>query len=97
MFGDITHRFDNNWTLTGAINAVRSDTSFLSPYPARVSGDTYRLPISAAEYKDDQLAFNLKASGPFTLFGRQHELMLEPAAGGTISLTAYIRQLTRHR
>lgn len=76
VFGDITHRFDNNWTLTGAINAVRSDTSFLSPYPARVSGDTYRLPISAAEYKDDQLAFNLKASGPFTLFGRQHELML---------------------
>jgi outer membrane receptor for ferric coprogen and ferric-rhodotorulic acid len=75
-FGDVTHRFDNNWTLTAAVNAVYSEASFLGSYPARVSGDTYRLVVADAEYTDKQLALNLKASGPFSLFGRQHELMV---------------------
>lgn len=75
-FGDITHRFENDWNVTGAFNIVRSDASFLGNYPSRVSGDTYTLPVSNAEYADRQYAVNLKLGGPFTLFGRRHELML---------------------
>lgn len=76
VFGDITHHFGHNWSVTGAINAQRADTRFLASYPSRVEGDTYSLSAVGTNYKDEQLSFNLKANGPFTLFGREHELML---------------------
>jgi outer membrane receptor for ferric coprogen and ferric-rhodotorulic acid len=76
LFGDVTHRFDNGWNLTAAANFVRSESSLLGSYPVRVSGDTFRTSAVDAEYTDTQAAFNIKASGPYTLFGRQHELML---------------------
>ncbi|WP_437879814.1 TonB-dependent siderophore receptor [Pseudomonas sp. LRF_L74] len=76
LFADITHEFDNEWKLTLATNAVWSDADFLSSYPARVSGDNYRLTVSQADYEDTQLGVDLYATGPFELFGRKHQLML---------------------
>ena len=75
LFSDIKHHFDNGWDLALALNAVWSDAKFLSSYPARTTGDNYRLVVSQADYQDRQLGVDLYASGPFTLFGREHQLM----------------------
>ena len=76
LFSDLKHHFANGWDLTLALNAVWSDAQFLSSYPARVSGDNYRLVVSQADYEDRQLGVDLYATGPFSLFGREHQLML---------------------
>jgi iron complex outermembrane receptor protein/outer membrane receptor for ferric coprogen and ferric-rhodotorulic acid len=76
LFGDVTHKFDNEWTLTLAMNAIWSNADFLSAYPSRVSGDNYRMTVSQADYEDTQFALDLYATGPFELFGRRHQLML---------------------
>lgn len=80
LFGDVTHHFDNDWKLTFAANGISSDADFLSSYPARVtsntSGNVYTLPISKVNYDDRQYGLDLFATGPFSLFGREHQLML---------------------
>lgn len=76
LFGDLSHSFANDWQLTVAWNSIWSDSNFLSSYPARVSGDEYRLPISKADYNDQQFGIDVYANGPYSLFGREHELML---------------------
>ena len=76
VFGDVKHRLGNGWNLAGAFNAVRSRASFVANYPTRVSGDSQSLSWVDAEYKDRQVAFDLRATGPYTLFGREHQLML---------------------
>ena len=75
LFSDIKHHFDNGWDLTLALNAVWSDAQFLSSYPARTTGDNYRLVVSQADYQDRQLGVDLYATGPFSLLGREHQLM----------------------
>lgn len=76
VFGDLKHRLGNGWNLTAAFNTVRSDASFVANYPARVSDTGQTLSWVDAEYKDKQVAFDLHATGPYTLFGREHQLML---------------------
>ncbi len=76
VFGDVKHRLGNGWNLTAAFNAVHSKASFVANYPARVSGSSQTLSWVDAEYTDKQIAFDLHATGPYTLFGRQHQLML---------------------
>lgn len=76
VFGDVKHRLGNGWNLTAAFNAVHSKASFVANYPARVSGSSQTLSWVDAEYTDKQVAFDLHATGPYTLFGRQHQLML---------------------
>lgn len=80
LFGDVTHHFDKDWKLTLAANGISSDADFLSSYPARVtsntSGNVYTLPISKVNYDDRQYGLDLYATGPFSLFGRDHQLML---------------------
>ena len=75
LFSDVKHHFDNGWDLTLALNAVWSDAQFLSSYPARTTGDNYRLVVSQADYEDRQLGLDLYATGPFSLLGREHQLM----------------------
>ncbi|MEN2387608.1 MULTISPECIES: TonB-dependent siderophore receptor [Comamonas] len=76
VFGDLKHNLGNGWNLKAAFNAVRSNASFLANYPARASGSNETLSWVNAEYTDKQVAFDLHATGPYTLFGRQHQLML---------------------
>jgi iron complex outermembrane receptor protein/outer membrane receptor for ferric coprogen and ferric-rhodotorulic acid len=76
LFSDITHSFDNDWKLTLAMNTIWSKANFLSAYPARASGDSYKQTVSQADYDDTQHALDLYATGPFELFGRKHQLML---------------------
>jgi outer membrane receptor for ferric coprogen and ferric-rhodotorulic acid len=75
LFSDLTHVFDNDWTLTLASNSIWSDAGFLSSYPSRTSGDNFNLLVSKADYEDRQLGLDLYATGPFQLFGREHQLM----------------------
>lgn len=75
LFSDITHYFDNEWKVTLAMNSIWSNADFLSSYPNRVSGDNTRLTVSQADYKDTQFGVDLYATGPFQLFGREHQLM----------------------
>ncbi|WP_312593298.1 TonB-dependent siderophore receptor [Stutzerimonas nitrititolerans] len=76
LFSDVTHHFDNKWKLTLAMSSIWSNADFLSSYPNRVSGDDNRLTVSQADYEDTQFAVDLYATGPFQLFGREHQLML---------------------
>lgn len=76
MFGDITHHFDNDWKLTFAANGISSGADFLSSYPSRASGDTYNLPVSKVNYDDRQYGLDVYATGPFSMLGREHQLML---------------------
>lgn len=75
LFSDLSHRFDNGWNLTLAVNALWSDAGFMSSYPARTSVDNYNLVVSQADYDDRQVGLDLYATGPFSLLGREHQLM----------------------
>lgn len=76
IFGDLTHRLDNGWSVTAAFNGVQSTADYLASISSRVSNTQYRMSTYNAKYTDKQTAFNLKASGPFTLFGRTHDLIV---------------------
>lgn len=79
-FVEFEHFYDNDWKLTAS--ALHSDTqlkkfqqSYFTPHPQNPYSGT----MNASIYKDAgvyQTAISLNANGPFTLFGRQHELIL---------------------
>lgn len=76
IFGDLTHYFANGWTVSAAANGIRSKADYLASISTRVSGDTFLLSTSNTLYNDRQWSLNLKANGNFTLFGREHELII---------------------
>lgn len=100
VFSDVTHRFENDWKLTFAANGISSDADFLSSYPSRVStnatGDQYTLPVSKVNYDDRQYGLDVYATGPFSLFGREHQLVLG-ANTRRDAFDAYIYQDTNRR
>lgn len=84
-FAEIEHRFDNGWKLRAAANQYRTDYSAellgLIGRPDRATGlGTYpygAYPAAlASEGRSHQNTFDVMASGPFELAGRQHELVL---------------------
>ncbi|MGG4604085.1 TonB-dependent siderophore receptor [Paenalcaligenes sp. Me131] len=80
LFADLEHHFENGWTLRAALKQQRTDSdarlfSGLG-YPDKTTGQGL-LPVSLANYGDTrQNSFDAMASGPFSLFGRQHELVV---------------------
>ncbi|MBQ0218782.1 TonB-dependent siderophore receptor [Alcaligenes faecalis] len=79
-FANLEHRFDNGWSVRAAFNQQRgdSDARLFSGlgYPDRISGQGL-LPVALASSGDTrQNNVDVMASGPFTLFGREHELVL---------------------
>ncbi len=90
-FADIEHRFDNEWRvkLSGSHTRYRmKDQGFKQSYMSRPSGATnpYLFNVSASIYTGDatdQSVLNLTSDGPFTLFGRRHELVLGAEASRT--------------
>ena len=85
VFADVEHRFANDWTLRGAAtHAVTNlDSKLAYPYgfPDRASGQGmyYFTGWNRGEREVD--AVDVYASGPFSLLGRQHELVI----GGSYS------------
>ncbi|HEI8866808.1 TPA: ferric-rhodotorulic acid/ferric-coprogen receptor FhuE [Serratia odorifera] len=85
LFADLTQRFDNGWQ--ARVNATHAKTTFdsklmyASGYPDKITGDGVMAygGWNKGTRKLDSL--DAYASGPFELFGRQHELV----AGGSYS------------
>jgi outer membrane receptor for ferric coprogen and ferric-rhodotorulic acid len=72
---ELTHRFDNGWRVTAKLN--RREQDLLTHFGRTSTGlnaagtFTYRRDGYDVEYTRD--GFDLYASGPFTLFGREHQ------------------------
>jgi outer-membrane receptor for ferric coprogen and ferric-rhodotorulic acid len=84
-FAEIEHRFDNGWKLRAIANQYRTEYDAellgLIGRPDRASGlGTYpngAYPVAlASEGRSRQNTFDVMASGPFELLGRQHELVV---------------------
>jgi outer membrane receptor for ferric coprogen and ferric-rhodotorulic acid len=89
VFGELQHRFDNDWQLR--LNASQSslDAVFLGTYLVRnaaISGLGHN--VWRADYDEEQSGYDLTASGPFHLLGRKHEL----AFGGSRRQADYVTQ-----
>lgn len=84
-FAGIEHRFDNGWKLRAVANRYRTqyDAELLGLVgrPDRATGlGSYpygAFPVAlAAEGRSRQTTFDMMASGPFELLGRQHDLVV---------------------
>ena len=81
LFSSLEHSFANAWKLTLSANQLRSKHdsvlgSASGGNPDHVTGEGAY--FFMGKYKGDrrQTTVNVDASGPFTVFGRQHEAML---------------------
>ncbi|WP_341522676.1 TonB-dependent siderophore receptor [Pseudomonas sp. G.S.17] len=74
LFSDITHRFDNGWSAKLAAQKIWAKADTFSTYLGNYDGAGFQQ--YAGKYRDDDDQTNLDASlsGPFQLFGREHEL-----------------------
>ncbi|MDN2715088.1 TonB-dependent receptor [Janthinobacterium sp. SUN120] len=83
VFATVEHALANDWKLKVSANRVQSSQEERSVYlnvsgslPNQATGDGLRL---NADYRDYQLQVNsvdVNVRGPFSAFGRQHELVL---------------------
>ncbi|QBE63810.1 TonB-dependent siderophore receptor [Pseudoduganella lutea] len=80
---EIEHRFANGWTAKASVAWVHlalKDAGFKQSYFTRVPGtNPYLFSVASAQYtgaESTQKVLNLVANGPFTLFGRKHELIV---------------------
>ncbi|MDQ3202377.1 MAG: TonB-dependent siderophore receptor [Pseudomonadota bacterium] len=75
VFGEVEHRFDNDWKLHGAASASTLDGEFSGTYQSRYAG-----PLETTAYQshhtDKQNALDVYASGPVDAFGRTHEVVV---------------------
>jgi outer membrane receptor for ferric coprogen and ferric-rhodotorulic acid len=83
-FASIEHRFDNDWRITGGFGYMHMEmdpNGFKQSYIARPSNATnpYIVGVTTSQYTGDdsrQENYNVTANGPFSLFGRQHQLVV---------------------
>ncbi|CAI8781044.1 outer-membrane receptor for ferric coprogen and ferric-rhodotorulic acid [Pseudomonas sp. IT-347P] len=75
VFGEVEHRFDNDWKLHVAGSTSTLDGEFSGTYLSRYAG-----PLETTAYQshhtDKQRSLDVFASGPFEAFGRSHELVV---------------------
>jgi outer membrane receptor for ferric coprogen and ferric-rhodotorulic acid len=75
VFGEVEHRFDNDWKLHVGGSTSTTEGEFSGTYLSRYDG-----PLETTAYQshhtDKQRAFDGFASGPFEAFGRTHELVV---------------------
>lgn len=76
VFGELNHRFDNDWKLRFATNKSWSRLNMGGTYIGMNSDDTYNQLYGKYDYVNDQSSYDFFASGPFQLLGREHELVL---------------------
>jgi outer membrane receptor for ferric coprogen and ferric-rhodotorulic acid len=82
-FAELTHAFDNGWnaTLTATGITEYQDTNML--YVSSVTDDTANVFAAHTGSKAHQLIGEARASGPFSLLGREHQLTLGANYGRT--------------
>ncbi|KAA0944770.1 TonB-dependent siderophore receptor [Pseudomonas sp. ANT_H14] len=75
VFGDVEHRFDNDWKLHVAGSTSTLDGLFSGTYLSRYNG-----PMQTTAYQsrqdEKQSAFDTYASGPVEALGRTHEVVV---------------------
>jgi len=74
FFAEIDHQFANDWKLN--LSATRSEAEFdyFGPYQRFYTGST-TTDVQRFDYEQNDNALDIYASGPFTLLGREHELV----------------------
>jgi len=81
-FASLEQAFDSGWKLKLSVDKLRSRQREEATYLAvgelfdPVTGDGTTLNSEARNYRLDNKTVDLKLSGPFELFGRQHEAMV---------------------
>lgn len=80
VFAELKHSFANGWTLQGSLTRRKYDEDlelfYVYDFPDAVTGEGLQPWPYRSDGRIDEKALSLQASGPFTLFGRQHELVL---------------------
>ncbi|MGI4837799.1 MAG: TonB-dependent siderophore receptor [Janthinobacterium lividum] len=74
VFTDVTQRFDNGWTGKLAAAKIWADADTFSSYPGYSSATGWSQYSGKYIDSDDQTNLDASLSGPFQLFGREHEL-----------------------
>lgn len=92
MFAELKHDFGNGWSLRGTAQRRETDGNsnlfYVYGYPDRESGEgLYPYAYRSDDY-GRQNSFDAYLSGPFDLFGRQHELVIG-ALGSWLHRDAY--------
>lgn len=76
LFASLEHRFDSGWKVNLSAYKVWANLNMLGHYiRSNVSAGTYDLLNALNEHEENQSSYGLYASGPFKLFGREHELV----------------------
>ncbi|WP_201282498.1 TonB-dependent siderophore receptor [Novosphingobium sp. TCA1] len=75
-FGELQQQIGSDWKIVVAPSAIWSDAGFRSSYPARSSGNIYRLVVSDVDYRDRQVGLDVYATGHYRLLGGEHQLVL---------------------
>ncbi|ASC67433.1 Ferripyoverdine receptor precursor [Achromobacter denitrificans] len=81
IFGGIDHEFANGWRGKLAAAAIRSKMDMLGTYIGQSTWDengdpSMTLRGGGYNYDRDQETFDASLSGPYSLFGRQHDLVV---------------------
>lgn len=74
LFTDLTTRFDNGWTSRLAFAKVWAESNTFSSYLSAVKGGGFAQSSGQYDTTDVQTNLDGSLSGPFQLFGREHEL-----------------------
>lgn len=75
-FAEIEHRFDNEWKLRLNTTWLRGDMDMLGGSLYTDENNAYHLNIGRYTYQHTQKSVDTYASGPFSLFGATHELVV---------------------
>lgn len=77
-FTRLEYRFANNWKMLLAASKSWSELDMLGSIPERMGDnyDEYGQYIGRYDYKDRQSSYDGYVTGPFSLFGREHELVV---------------------
>lgn len=80
LFVTLEQRLANDWSVKASVSRTETDSpitlgSAASGNPNPVDGSGMGVWLGRYRYKTDQNAYDLYASGPFQLMGREHELV----------------------
>jgi outer membrane receptor for ferric coprogen and ferric-rhodotorulic acid len=73
-FASIEHRFAGGWKAGISINHIQTRTAMFATYPAQYTLGHYTLESGKYDTDTDLTSYELHADGPFSLWGRRHEL-----------------------
>ena len=76
LFAEVEHRFDNDWALRLNTTWLRGDMDMLGGSVYTDENSAYHLNIGRYTYQHTQKSVDTYASGPFSLFGETHELVV---------------------